>query len=444
MNEFIIKEVKKSTKEYEVFFQETGINEIHLQKNRINFFNETNNSGYGIRVKTKGLGFSSSNIFSNSAIRQTIRNSLINSRMTKKVNFTFPSSKPFKKVKSIDKTIKANGEGAVKEYANSLLNSIPSDVLISFGKVRTYDTHIQIINSEGLNLMREEMNFMVELSIIVEKNGKKVEFWPHEYRRRIQDLPISSIEEWVKIAQDQLSAIQPKTEKATVIFSPNTVLDGLGSTIGFHCTGAAKLNMVSKFSPGDKIASDDLTIMSDGLYPYGLMTSGFDDEGVPQKKNLLIENGVFNNHIYDQFFALKDGSESTGNGLRQGSTFFIFDGKYNATPGNQVSNFYVKPGKKSLDDLISEVDYGILVKEFSWLVPDDTTGQFSSEIRAGYYINNGEITEPIKGGLIAGNFFDLVKRISGISNKSVITSGGTILAGVCPYIRFEDVQVAGK
>lgn len=444
MNEFIIKELKKSTKEYEVFFQKTKINEIHLQKNSINFLDKTNNSGYGIRVKTKGLGFSSSNILSNSVIRQTIKNSLINSRMTKKIDFTFPSSKPFKKVKSIDKTIKTKGEEAVKEYADSLLNSIPSDVLISFGKVRTYDTHIYIMNSEGLDLKREETNFMVELSIIVEKNGKKVEFWPHEYRRRIQDLPISNIEEWVNIARDQLSTIHPKTEKTTVIFSPNTVLDGLGSTIGFHSTGASKLNMVSKFSPGEKVASDDLTIISDGLYPYGLMTSGFDDEGVPQKKNLLIENGVFKNHIYDQFFGLEDGTESTGNGLRQGSTFFVFDGKYNGSPGNQVSNFYVKPGKKSLDDLISEVDHGILVKKFSWLSPSATTGQFSSEIRVGYYIDNGEVTEPIKGGLIAGNFFDLVKRISGISNKSVITSGGTILAGVCPYIRFEDVQIAGK
>jgi len=35
-------------------------------------------------------------------------------------------------------------------------------------------------------------------------------------------------------------------------------------------------------------------------------------------------------------------------------------------------------------------------------------------------------------------------NISGISNKSNITSGGTVLAGVCPYVRFDDVQVAGK
>jgi len=444
MKELILKEVKKSAKEYEVYLQKTKVNEIHLQKNRINFFDKTNNSGYGIRVKTKGLGFSSSNILSDSTIRQTIKNALTNSRMTKKVDFTFPSSRPSKKVKCIDKKIKTNGEESIKEYADSLLKSIPSDVLISFGKLRTYDTNIHIMNSEGLDLTREETTFMVELSIIVEKNGKKVEYWPHEYKRRIQDLPISNIEEWIKIARDQLSATQPKTEKMTVIFSPNTVLDGLGSTIGFHCTGAAKLNMVSKFSSGEKIASDDLTIISDGLYPYGLMTSSFDDEGIPQRNNLLIKNGVFKKHIYDQFFALKDGTKSTGNGLRQGNTLYVFDGKYNGSPINQVSNFHIEPGKKSHDQLIEEVNHGILVKKFSWLIPNATTGQFSSEIRAGYYIDNGEINKPIKGGLIVGNFFDLVKNISGISNESVITSGGTILAGVCPYIRFEDIYVAGK
>ena len=76
MKEFIIKELKKNVKEHEVFLQNSEINEIHLQKNKINFINKTNNSGYGIRVNTKGIGFSSSNIFTESEIKQTIQNAL--------------------------------------------------------------------------------------------------------------------------------------------------------------------------------------------------------------------------------------------------------------------------------------------------------------------------------------------------------------------------------
>jgi predicted Zn-dependent protease len=241
-----------------------------------------------------------------------------------------------------------------------------------------------------------------------------------------------------------LTAIEPKTEKTTVIFSPTSVLDGLGSVISSHATGESKLNKTSILKPKEKIAVEDLTIISDGLYPYGLMTSEFDDEGVPQRKNILVDKGVFQDYVYDQFYGIKDGKKSTGNGLRQGETFFVFNGKYGGMPGNQVSNFFIEPGKQNVEQLIKEVQHGILVNTFSWLYPDTITGNFSSEMRSGYYIKNGELSQPIKGGLVTGNFFDLIKNISGISNKSVITSGGTILAGICPYIRFENVQIAGK
>jgi len=444
MKDLILKQVKKSAKEYEVYLQKTEINEIHIQKNKIGFIDKTVDSGYGIRVHDRGMGFSSSNIFSDFAIKQTVKNALKSSRMTQKVDFNFPTLKKFSKVKNIDRSIRDNGEAVVKNYADQILKFIPSDILISFGKVRAYDSQIWIMNSEGLDLKREETNFMLELSIIVEKGGKKVEFWPHEYRRRIKDLPVSNLKQWIKVARDQLIAETPKTERTTVIFSPNTVLDGLGSIIGSHSSGAAKVNGVSKFNPGEKVASENLTVISDGLYPYGLMTSEFDDEGVPQRKNILIDNGIFKDYVYDQYYAIKDNKESTGNGLRQGDVFYVFDIKYGGLPNNRVSNFFVEPGKKTLQKLIGEVKHGILVNHFSWLAPDPTSGNFSSEIRAGYYIDNGQINKPIKGGLVAGNFFELMKNISGVSNKSVITSGGTVLAGICPYVRFENVQIAGK
>jgi PmbA protein len=444
MRNLILKEVKKSAKEYEAYLQKTEINEIHIQKNKIGFTDKTIDSGYGIRVHDGSIGFSSSNIFSDFAIKQTIKNALKSSRMTEKVDFNFPAPKKFSEVKNIDKSIKNNGEIAVKNYADQILESIPADILISFGKIRTYDSQIQIINSEGLDLTREETNFMLELSIIVEKAGKKVEFWPHEYRRRMEYLPVSNLTQWIKIARDQLIAETPKTEITTVIFSPNTVLDGLGSVISSHSTGSAKVNLVSKFSLGEKVASENLTVISDGLYPYGLMTSEFDDEGVPQRKNILIDNGVFKDYVYDQYYAIKDKRESSGNGLRQEDVFYSFDTKYGGMPSNRISNFYVEPGKKTVQELIEEVKHGVLVDHFSWLSPDPTSGNFSSEIRVGYYIDNGQISKPIKGGLVAGNFFELMKNISGISNKSVITSGGTVLAGICPYVRFENVQVAGR
>ncbi|NCS70735.1 MAG: hypothetical protein GW780_01050, partial [Candidatus Aenigmarchaeota archaeon] len=54
------------------------------------------------------------------------------------------------------------------------------------------------------------------------------------------------------------------------------------------------------------------------------------------------------------------------------------------------------------------------------------------------------IAEPIKGGLVIGNIFDMIQKIESISDKSEITSASNVLAGVCPYISFRDVQIAGK
>jgi len=444
MRRYILSQLKKSVKDYEIYVQHSKINEIHIQKNKISLENITKDRGYGIRIYNKGIGFSSSNINSFFAINKTIENAKKSSNLSQKVKFQFPSQRKFKSVESVDKKIKQNAEQEIKNLAKKILDIIPKNILISFGKLRTYDSYTDIINSEGVDERREESDFMIEMSIIIEKNRKKVEFWPHQYRTRIQDIPISDIKRWIKVAQDQLKAKTPKTEKTTVIFSPSSVLDGLGSVIGLHASGSAKVNEITKLIPGEKVGAKDLTIISDGLYPYGLMTNSFDDEGNPQKKINIIEKGIFKNYIYDQFYGIKDSHESTGNGLRQGTVFFAFDSKYGAQPTDQISNFYVKPGKKSLEKLISEVKHGILVDKFSWLSPDSISGTFSSQISAGYYIDNGKIGQPIKGGLVTGNFFDLMQNISGISNESKIISGGTVLAGVCPYIRFEDVLVAGE
>ncbi len=444
MKEEIISQTKKFAKDYDIYLQSTEVNEIQLEKNRVNFVSKTFESGYGIRVLKGGLGFSASNVKSDEAIKQTILNAIKSAEMTEKVKFEFPRQEKYPEVEAIDKKIKNKGDEAVRDYVEQLLNEIPKDVLLSFGKVRTYDNSTNVINSEGLDVRGEDTSFMVELSLIVNKNGVRMEFWPHEYRRRIQDLPMSEIDKWVRIAHDQTIAKEPKTEKTTVVFSPSTLLDGLGTVIGSHATGAAKVNDVTRVSIGEKIASEKLTIISDGLYPYGLMTSEFDDEGIPQKRIPIVDSGVFKEFVYDQFYALKDNTKSTGNGLRQSDVFYLFDGKYGVEPANQLSNFYVKPGDVSYEDLIEDISHSILVEQFSWLNPDPVTGNFSSEIRAGYYIKNGEISEPIKGGLVIGNVFDMIKKIDAISDKSVITSGGNVLAGVCPYISFKDVQVAGK
>jgi len=443
MREQISNQIKKYSENYEVYLQNSTVNELQIQKNKIYLESVTYDKGYGIRIHNGGLGFSTSNDSSIKSINNSIENANDSAMLTDKVDFKFPSKGKYKKTKTVDKKIRDDAQNQLKEFADKFLSMLPEDVMISFAKLRTYHTNIELFNSEKLDLDREETTFMLESSLIVEKDNKKVEFWPHQYRKRIQDITEEDIEHWIQIAQDQIDTVVPKTKKMSVIFSPESVLDGLGSVIDLHCSGSAKINHISKFEKNEQVADKKLNVINDGLTDYGLSTSSFDDEGISQRNTDLIKKGQFKNYFYNQFYAIKDKTKSTGNGLRQGSVFYTFDSKYGGTPSSQISNFKIKPGKHKLEKMISETKNGIIVDKFAWMAPDEISGSFSSQISAGYLIENGEITKPIKGGLVTGNFLELMKNISAISKKSKITSGGSIFSGICPYVKFEDVLVAG-
>jgi len=212
-------------------------------------------------------------------------------------------------------------------------------------------------------------------------------------------------------------------------------------TIGFHASAEAlKLNL-SRFKDDDEVGSEQLTIVDDGLYPYGLRTNPFDDEGQPQQKTKLIEKGVFKKRIYDQLHAHTMQAKPTGNGIR--TSFGVdVDERYSTLPANSNTNLSIKPGNSSLDSLIEEVDEGIIIYEAAWLNPDQITTQFGSEIRNGQEIRNGHLAEGIVGGTVSGTVLELLRNISGISDRAEVVSASS-LGCVAPYIRFDRVQISG-
>ena len=226
-----------------------------------------------------------------------------------------------------------------------------------------------------------------------------------------------------------------------MIFSPSVVCDAFVPTIGFHASAEAlKLNL-SQFKQDEKVGSEQLTVTDDGLYPYGLRSNPFDDEGQPQQRTKLIEKGIFKKRIYDQLHAHTMRAKPTGNGIRTGFGVDV-DERYSSLPANANTNLSIEPGNRSLDSLIEEVHEGIIIHEAAWLNPDRITTQFGSEIRNAQEIKNGDLGEGIVGGTVSGAVLELLQNISGISNQAEITSGSS-LGCVTPYIRFDRVQISG-
>jgi len=442
-------EAKLKTKKlrgYEIYMQVPTVTQLYIRRGQIELINVVEHVGYGIRILDKGFGSTNSNRMEESQIEECIKNAMFiaaNSKPEEK--FTFPTKKKTEHVDIVDKNIKNNAEEIVHEFAEELVGIADTEkVELPFAKVKAYYIRTFITNSEGVDLEKEETMLFTEISFKTSKGDSLSEYWSTRYARRPQDIKIGELHHWAKLSKENLKAKMPKTEKLEVIFSPSMICDLLVPVVGAHSTGRALKLGITKFEEGEKIANNLLTVYDDGLYPYGLQSSPFDDEGNPQRKVRIIEKGEFQNRLYDQYYALEYGKESTGNGIRQSVVQFFIDEKFSIPPNNQTTNLRIEAGKKTLDELISEVSNGLLIYNFSWLNPDQASGFFGAEIRNACRIKNGEITVPVKGGLVSGSVFDLIKNITGISDEAEIVSGQTAFSCITPYIRFKDVQVAGE
>ena len=184
---------------------------------------------------------------------------------------------------------------------------------------------------------------------------------------------------------------------------------------------------------GQQIASKHLTVYDDGTLEGGLNSAKFDGEGTPMQKTLIIENGVLKAFLYDRYTAKKDNVESTGNSVREGLEAYM------KTPVLEATNFVISPGTKSNDELIGEVENGLLVFGVQGAHSSNpATGEFSVVATPAWKIENGQIAYPVKGAMIAGTIYEVLQNISAIGKtprkmEKVVT----------PWIRVENVNVIG-
>ncbi|HDS01094.1 MAG TPA: TldD/PmbA family protein, partial [candidate division Zixibacteria bacterium] len=109
---------------------------------------------------------------------------------------------------------------------------------------------------------------------------------------------------------------------------------------------------------GKQVASDILTLIDDGTLADGLGTRPYDSEGIPTTRTMVIENGLLKNYLYDTYTAKKGKTKSTGNAARS---------SYHSKPLIFPTNFFIKPTDIDTNEMIGDVEKGILITELSGL-----------------------------------------------------------------------------
>jgi PmbA protein len=179
---------------------------------------------------------------------------------------------------------------------------------------------------------------------------------------------------------------------------------------------------------GQKIATDHVTVIDDGTMPGGFGTSPFDGEGVATRRTIVIENGVLKSYLLNTYTAKKLGLQTTANASRGLA----------GTPGIGPGNYFLQPGGKTPQQIISGIKDGLYVTEFLGQGVNLVTGDYSRGA-SGLWISGGEFAYPVEEITVAGNLKEMFLNISEIAND--LEFRGSVAS---PTLRIDGLTIAGE
>ena len=106
--------------------------------------------------------------------------------------------------------------------------------------------------------------------------------------------------------------------------------------------------------------------------------------------------------------------------------------------GNDGNNVKVAAGDRTLEEMIAEIDRGILVMRFSGGEPSPG-GEFSGVAKNSFLIENGKIAGALSETMISGSVPEMLTRIRNIS-REVQEDGNSSL----PFVTFDGITISGK
>ncbi|MEY2422120.1 MAG: TldD protein [Acidimicrobiaceae bacterium] len=197
-----------------------------------------------------------------------------------------------------------------------------------------------------------------------------------------------------------------------------------GGGVLFHeaCGHGLEADLVGKGASvfrgrkGQQVASPLVTLVDDGTMGEEWGCFAIDDEGTPAQRNVLIEDGILTDYMYDFLRSRKEGRQRSGNGRRQ---------SYQHLPMVRMTNTFLMAGDDDPADIVAGTERGVFVKALGGGQVNTATGDFVFGMTEAYLIENGEITDPLREGNLIGNGPEVLTMIEAIGNDFAMGPPGT-------------------
>jgi PmbA protein len=227
----------------------------------------------------------------------------------------------------------------------------------------------------------------------------------------------------------RLGARKVPTQKVPVIFDAVTARSLIGNI--FEAVEGDSIYRKASFLAGklgERVASEQVTVIDDGTLPGLFGTSPFDDEGVPSRRTVVIDRGVLQSYLLNSYTARKLGLRTTGNAAR-GITG-------NAGVGH--GNFFLQKGARSPEEMIRGIRQGLYVTELIGHGVNVVTGDYSRGA-AGLWIENGEFAYPVSEITIAANLRQMLLDVEAAGSD--LEFRGSVAS---PTLLIREMTVSGQ
>lgn len=298
-------------------------------------------------------------------------------------------------------------------------------------------SRIAICNSRGLDLeYRNHVSGLV-VGAVVSDGGEMA----NDYQIKLAPLDTIDTDALTKKAAAgaiaKLGGEAAPTGMYPVVFDPEAMSDLLSAFSGIFSSENAQKGL-SRL--GDKegavIASKAVTLVDDPFHGENPCPIHFDAEGCPTSRKHIIEKGELKTLLYNLKTAAVAGRETTGNASKA---------NYDSPVGIRPFTLYIAPGEMTEEALLEKAGNGVYINSLSGLHAgaNAVSGDFSLQ-SAGFMIEGGRKTTPVKSFTVAGNFYELLKNITAVADNVRLPAAMGMTAYGAPSVLVEELSIAGR
>ncbi|MCX7646151.1 MAG: metalloprotease TldD [Rhodobacteraceae bacterium] len=281
---------------------------------------------------------------------------------------------------------------------------------------------VQILRPEGLHVADTRPLARLNVSVIVEENGRREQGGTGGGGRHGIELLLdperwqAMVREALRIALVNLRAEPAPAGVMDVVLGPGWPGILLHEAVGHGLEGDFNRKRTSAFAGllGRRVAAPGVTVVDDGTIEGRRGSISVDDEGTPSGRTVLIEDGILAGFLQDRQNARLMGVAPTGNGRRQ---------SFAHAPMPRMTNTVMLSGDADPESIVAGLADGIYAVGFGGGQVDITNGKFVFSCTEAYRVRNGRVGAPLKGATLIGDGPTALLNVRAVGNDMALDPG---------------------